>query len=645
MAEFTDFDLTFTDNSSGTRAEDGTEVQIYTDSPSFVPNISVDFAYAAHPWMSLALIGAGITTVPVRLENPFTFVKVRVRQFNEAGYGPWNAPSGGAGEMFLFGAAPAVGAPDAPSAVGLLVVGTPTPPVDPPVDPPPDPEPPASTATNYTWPAQFSGTQGSSGWRYRATDNSLLTYNSASSLWQHATESYLSIWSGGWHPGPNLGSRLEWTVPADGDLTITGSHNLYSAAISQTTVIKHNAATKYSQATTTTTVYPISVASFAVLAGDLIIVDLTCSTTNNANQSTALSLDFALTSSGGGTALDPTVANISPSTLAANTGTVNSVQVNLSGPALTNATVSLSSTNGAIASVPASIIIPAGQSSGLFDITGVALGTATITASYNSSSATCVTTVSTPVVGTQWPNEPSGMTLVSDTPFSDTLPAEWFNVYNTQNYASPGGSGTTFSPPRAFDAYMAAGSGYGSGQWGINMTASREVYVGFYWSTNASFQGMGNGSNKIIFVRNYTEDNSLISWMGAQDSPRQLRWINQAIYSNAHVDTWVGDADGRSGSIAPNINGTVATMAAGTGWYFVELYLKSSTTNSSQNGILKIWVNGTLSTSVPNMNLSPSGFTEFQINQAWDNSPGLLARDLSRSWHHYFDHLRLSRKA
>ena len=651
MANFVDFDLTFTDNSSGVRAEDGTEIQVYSDSPSFVPNVQVDHAFAPHAWMSLPFVGAGITTVPIRLETPLTFVRVRVRQFNENGYGAWNSPGGGVGELFLFTPASAADAPDAPSHVGLVVVGTPTPPVDPPVDPPPDPVPPGDSS-NYSLPTQFSGTQGSSGWSYKSSDGADLTYDATGAVWRHATETYLTMWSGGMHPGPALGTLNRFTVPNTGTATVTGNVNLYATpggGKGATYVVKHNSTTKFTQSMTDTTVYQLVdqiASSFAVTAGDTIDFILTANQADNSNESTQATINIALSS--GGTPTDPVVSNITPSTLSVYTGTVNSVRVNLSSAALTNTTVSLSSTNGSIASVPASIVIPTGQSSGLFDITCPAAGSATITATYNSSSAPCVVTVSAPPVGGQWPNEPAGMTVITNSAFSDSLGAEWHNVYNTQAYASPGGSGSTFSPPRAFDVYLAENSIYGNGQWVLYPSSRpREMYCGTYWSTNAGFQGLSNIGNKMLFFRDPAIDNSLLNWRGFQDSPRTLCWLNQTAYSNAHLSTWLGDASGLSGYVLPNINSSACTMAAGTGWYFIEMYLKSSTTTSSQNGILKWWVNGTLCANITNINLCPNGFTEFHINTTWDGSLLMSApyRDMSRSWHHYFDHMRVSQKA
>ena len=94
MATFIVCEVTWEDTSSGDRDELGHEIQIYTDSPSFVPNIPVDYSAAAHPWMQLRPIAAGETSAQFQLQTPVTFVTFRVRQYNATGPGEWTAVAG-----------------------------------------------------------------------------------------------------------------------------------------------------------------------------------------------------------------------------------------------------------------------------------------------------------------------------------------------------------------------------------------------------------------------------------------------------------------------------------------------------------------------------------------------------------------------
>ena len=167
LAQYINCTVNWADNSSGASQDTGQEVQIYTDSPSFVANVPVDLSVASHAWMRLSPVAADATSTSFRLEAPASFLKVRVRQFNDNGFGPWSNPSG---ELFQLSSGSAQNIPLAPSSVGFAINSTP---VDPaPIPEEPEPTPPAQ-ATTYSFASQFSGTQGQSGWSYRDTNGNL----------------------------------------------------------------------------------------------------------------------------------------------------------------------------------------------------------------------------------------------------------------------------------------------------------------------------------------------------------------------------------------------------------------------------------------------------------------------------------------
>lgn len=69
--------LTWDDNSSGALDETGQEIDIWTDSPSFVPNVPINYTEARHPWMRIPPIAAALEEVIIGLRAPVTFVKFR----------------------------------------------------------------------------------------------------------------------------------------------------------------------------------------------------------------------------------------------------------------------------------------------------------------------------------------------------------------------------------------------------------------------------------------------------------------------------------------------------------------------------------------------------------------------------------------
>ena len=127
-------------------------------------------------------------------------------------------------------------------------------------------------------------------------------------------------------------------------------------------------------------------------------------------------------------------------------------------------------------------------------------------------------------------------------------------------------------------------------------------------------------------------------WQGLPDQPKVLKWYQQAQVNNTHVAGSFGmnwPVDG-TGWFNPNVNSAVATWSAGNPWTRVEIYLKSSTTATSRDGIIRIWINNTLSSDFTNVNIMYNGIEEWQINHTWD---GGSRGDLTREWAHYWDHV------
>ncbi len=245
-----------------------------------------------------------------------------------------------------------------------------------------------------------------------------------------------------------------------------------------------------------------------------------------------------------------------------------------------------------------------------------------------------------------FPNEPSGFIPTTNCPFNQALTPEIFDVYGTAQYISD--VTAPLSPSYVLDQKLPVNTNYGGAQLVGNLNRPREVFLGTWWKTNAAYQGLLNNGNKMIFIRAPgSGDNSFLTWYGLQDAPKIIMWDQQGIVNNTHVPGVFGTnypVDG-TGFFLPNINQAAATVSAGSGWHKIEVYLKASTTYTSRDGSVQIWVDGVLTTSHVNiMNISPGGFEEWQINHTWDGGPSFdcAYRDCSREWHHYFDHIYVS---
>ena len=244
--------------------------------------------------------------------------------------------------------------------------------------------------------------------------------------------------------------------------------------------------------------------------------------------------------------------------------------------------------------------------------------------------------------GADWPNRPPGLTTVLDCPFSGSLCPGMFNEYNTQAYAKD--ANAPASPPDVFESYMAAGSIKGNGQWGMIFPYVRELYVGTWWNPGPETMGNTNETNKLLFGRNNDGgDNSFLGWMGCGGCVKTLKWYNQSTVCNKHVRGVYGscysDGDG-TGWCNPN-GPSDGKVAAGSGWHRVEFYLRSSTGPDTRDGVIRWWLDGKLVGDYPNVNYSPKGIRDFQINHTWDGF-NTADRDKSKRWSYKWDHLILA---
>lgn len=633
MSQTIEVTLSWADNSTGALEETGQEIDIYTDSPSFLPNVPINYSEARHPWMRFPPIAAGETTAVLILRTPVTFVKFRVRQYNEQGNGIWTAP-----QTFTITQTGGSAVPPAPTNLGMVVTSGGTPPPPPPTDPPPPPPPTGSggSSSNYAYQTQFSGVQGQDGWSYRDSAGSSLVYAPADAKW-NGNELYLAAWSNGFRHSSNGTIKdcvIRWTVPADGELNITGSFRLFSTPGSVTVKIQHNGVDIFSQDITDATVYPYD-EDVVVTAGDTIDFISRRLSATIYNNNVELNPNIQLTTDGV-TPINPMVSSLLPATLSISSSGVGSLVVSLSSPPSTAVSVSLSSSDPTKATVPASVTVPAGQTSAVVTVTGVTSGASTITATYNSSSKASVVSVTAPVSST-WSNAPINGIVLIDQNCSNKN--GMFDVYGSTIIDSD--ATAPFSGPTVWKARLEALAKSGGNQLEYNSPVRyREMYFGLYWRTNPQYQGRIVG-NKLFFlssnVYNGTNGVFLFGNSRLNNGTAPLLFVgNSEGIGNAHI---LGTND-PGAPFFPNVgNGTLQVGV----WTKIEAFIRASTTRTSQDGILRAWVNDTLVMSYTNINYcGANGETldRWVQTQTWDES-GDMGQSNTVAWEHYIDHLRI----
>jgi hypothetical protein len=248
----------------------------------------------------------------------------------------------------------------------------------------------------------------------------------------------------------------------------------------------------------------------------------------------------------------------------------------------------------------------------------------------NTTTSAGVTVTVSNAVAALWPNEPSGMTLLSDwgfdqqPPFSGDVPIPGASGWKIVSQAAPGSPRgwvervvdptAPLSPSNVYDFVypqgMVEGNAPGTVYFdGIN---KKEVYVGFWWKPSSPFDYGPNG-NKIAFIFN-----------GGGGAGGQQFMILMPDGKLKVLPEYPGDYVWRT----PNVNATTVTLGV---WHRVEWYSNVTT------GVNKWWLDGVLQGSYTNVTNS-FNFDMFQFSPTWGGNIG--AQKAQRD-HYWFDHVRL----
>lgn len=240
----------------------------------------------------------------------------------------------------------------------------------------------------------------------------------------------------------------------------------------------------------------------------------------------------------------------------------------------------------------------------------------------------------------QWTNEPPGSTTLLDCPFSQlpTYPTTYCNIENGYRAGSIAtDSSAPVSPPNAFKSAIQAGSATGGSQlnWRTpGSTTYREMYVGLMWRTNPQFEGRQVG-NKMFFIRGPLTNGVFLFGGSALSNGTAPMIFSHNTGGNPILDNSHACANEYGFTCFPNVS--PGTLTVGT-WFKLEGYIRSSTTPTSRDGIVRWWVNGVLVGNYTNFNY-PGNLNEWVWTETWD---GFVNPVPTTEWAHYIDHLHIS---
>jgi Bacterial Ig-like domain (group 2) len=265
-----------------------------------------------------------------------------------------------------------------------------------------------------------------------------------------------------------------------------------------------------------------------------------------------------------------TVSPATASVVVGQTVQLSVVTRDASGNVLTGRVVTWVSASGSIASV---------LSSGL--VTGVAPGTAVVTAtSEGVSGQATVTVTAAPPPGT-WPNEPAGFRVLTDQPWNALASLGWQHINRSSQSRIVQDPTAPFSPASVLeDTYPAglAGGNDPADDW-FSFNGTQEVYVGFWFKHSPNFESHPVG-NKIAFIWSWgtPQVDFIIGVNPPPDWPLVLVSEGFGVpgAQGAHV-------------FFPNVGSGQALPGV---WHRVEVYVRNSTPLGTATGVVRWWLDG-----------------------------------------------------
>ena len=235
-----------------------------------------------------------------------------------------------------------------------------------------------------------------------------------------------------------------------------------------------------------------------------------------------------------------------------------------------------------------------------------------------------------------WPNEPSTFQSVVDCNFdTSTCGGQLHDNYSNGRIATE--STAPLSPSNILEQVHPPGAIVSGGAmlW-RSLFNTPEVYIGFWWKMNTGFYGHQNMTNKLIFLKT----NEIPSFLAAYGLPGSNFVLKHNMQNSFGISNCqLANAPSRCSPGTTWVNMANATVLRNA-WHRVEIYAMRSTSSTSQDGVLKVWLNGTLIGNFSNVNWGNSGFSAFTLQHTWDG--GTPNNDPTGTWIHWFDHVRIS---
>jgi hypothetical protein len=268
-------------------------------------------------------------------------------------------------------------------------------------------------------------------------------------------------------------------------------------------------------------------------------------------------------------------------------------------------------------------------------LTGVAAGTATITGTTQSQtsgqySITVGGTTTKPSTDPGYPNEPAGMTEITERAFNSVAEDGWSQSWGGSQFRVVQDASAPKSPSNViqitYPAGLIGGSAPGQQDHGIHNNPT-EFYGCIWVKYSSNFVGSPSGVNKILYV-----------WTDDRSGGLPAIYLSAQAVGSGNFQPQIRTQDAGYQDLTPNVSGQTGYTFSRNAWVKWEWYLKVNSPGQS-NGIARVWMNGTQVSEYDNIYLSPGStqhhWTDYQIAPYWGGMGGIL----SAAQYLYIDHL------
>lgn len=235
-----------------------------------------------------------------------------------------------------------------------------------------------------------------------------------------------------------------------------------------------------------------------------------------------------------------------------------------------------------------------------------------------------------------WPNEPSGATVINDWSWNSCPGGGWYPAYGCGQIVTD--STAPQSPSNVLRFSYNPSNGTGGGDPYVMLGDVNEVFIGFWLKLSNPFMGCSNLANKIAVMN--TQDGSWI-WFkaeGQQNGPLHAVvgfQVTNGNLSNCH-NSGYGDCPGIF-TFTPNVGS--GNIPKGQ-WVRIEIHYKRSSSTTSRDGIVRLWVNGQPAISSTTANWSNAPFSTLYFTPTWDG--GGVGCNSTNPDTESFDHVHIS---